>query len=162
MDQISFYRHRFPPEIIRYAVWLYAKFTLSFRDVEDLLAERGLDVSYESVRRWCLKFGLSIARNLRTNRPAPSEHWHLDEMVIVIRGKRYWLGRAVDNEGEVLDFLVQLHQHQGRRKAHAQAVEAATCTNSNYDRQAPNVWICVQESWPEYKARHRQAHHQPS
>jgi len=107
MEQISFDRHRFPPEIIRYSVWLYAKFTLSFRDVEDLLAERGLDVSYETVRRWCLKFGPSIARNLRSKRPVPSDHWHLDEMVIVIRGRRYWLWRAVDNEGEVLDFLVQ-------------------------------------------------------
>lgn len=107
MQPISFNRHRFPPEVIRHAVWLYAKFTLSFRDVEDLLAERGLEVSYETVRRWCLKFGPFIARNLRAKRPAPSDHWHLDEMVIVIRGKRYWLWRAVDNEGEVLDFLVQ-------------------------------------------------------
>lgn len=71
------------------------------------MAERGLEVSYETVRRWCLKFGPSIARNLRSRRPTPSDHWHLDEMVIVIRGKRYWLWRAVDNEGEVLDFLVQ-------------------------------------------------------
>jgi len=107
MEPISFDRHRFPPDVIRYAVWLYAKFTLSFRDVEDLLAERGLDISYETVRRWCLKFGPTIARNLRARRPVPSDHWHLDEMVIVIRGKRYWLWRAVDNEGEVLDFLVQ-------------------------------------------------------
>jgi len=107
MEPISFDRHRFPPDIIRHAVWLYAKFTLSFRDVEDLLAERGLDVSHETVRRWCLKFGSAIARNLRSTRPTPSDQWHLDEMVIVIRGRRYWLWRAVDNEGEVLDFLVQ-------------------------------------------------------
>ena len=107
MEPISFDRHRFPPDIIRHAVWLYARFTLSFRDVEDLLAERGLDVSHETVRRWCLKFGSAIAGNLRSTRPTPSDHWHLDEMVIVIRGKRFWLWRAVDNEGEVLDFLVQ-------------------------------------------------------
>ena len=107
MDTISFKRHRFPPEIIRRAVWLYARFTLSYRDVEDLLAERGLDISYESVRRWFLKFGAPIARNLRHTRPIPNGYWHLDEMVIVIRGQRYWLWRAVDNEGEVLDFLVQ-------------------------------------------------------
>lgn len=107
METLSFDRHRFPPEVIRHAVWLYAKFTLSFRDVEDLMAERGLDVSYETVHRWCLKFGPEIARNLRSKRPAPSDHWHLDEMVIVIRGERYWLWRAVDNEGEVLDFMVQ-------------------------------------------------------
>ena len=107
MDTISFKRHRFPPEIIRRAVWLYARFTLSYRDVEDLLAERGLDISYESVRRWFLKFGAPIARNLCHTRPIPNGYWHLDEMVIVIRGQRYWLWRAVDNEGEVLDFLVQ-------------------------------------------------------
>ena len=107
MDTISFKRHRFPPEIIRRAVWLYARFTLSYRDVEDLLAARGLDISYESVRRWFLKFGAPIAQNLRHMRPIPNGYWHLDEMVIVIRGQRYWLWRAIDNGGEVLDFLVQ-------------------------------------------------------
>ncbi|MCH8861021.1 MAG: IS6 family transposase [Proteobacteria bacterium] len=107
MQNISFTRHRFPPEVIRHAVWLYARFTLSYRDVEDLLAERGLDISCETARRWFLKFGGSIACNLRRTRPTPSDYWHLDEMVIVIRGKRYWLWRAVDNEGEALDFLVQ-------------------------------------------------------
>ena len=78
MDTISFKHHRFPPEIIRRAVWLYARFTLSYRDVEDLLAERGLDISYESVRRWFLKFGAPIARNLRHTRPIPNGYWHLD------------------------------------------------------------------------------------
>lgn len=107
MNPLSFKRHRFPPTIIRHSIWLYARFTLSLRDVEELLAERGLDVSYETVRRWFLKFGSDIAANLRRRRPTPSNHWHLDELVIVIRGQRYWLWRAVDNEGEVLDFLVQ-------------------------------------------------------
>jgi transposase-like protein len=107
MRPISFRRHRFPPDIIRHSIWLYARFTLSYRDVEETLAERGLDISYETVRRWFLKFGPPIAANLRGARPQPSDHWHLDEMVIVIRGQRYWLWRAVDNEGEVLDFLVQ-------------------------------------------------------
>jgi putative transposase len=79
MDNISFTRHRFPPDIIRHSVWLYARFTLSYRDVKDLLAERGLDISYESVRRWFLKFGTPIANNLRSMRPAPSDFWHLDE-----------------------------------------------------------------------------------
>jgi putative transposase len=107
MKSLSFKRHRFPPDIIRYAIWLYARFTLSFRDVEEPLAERGVDASYETVRRWVLKFGLAIAANIRRTQPRPSDHWHLDEMVISIRGDRYWLWRAVDNEGEVLDFLVQ-------------------------------------------------------
>jgi putative transposase len=107
MRRLSFKRHRFSPEIIRHSIWLYARFTLSYRDIEDMLAERGIDVSYETVRRWFLKFGTVIAANLRRTRPRASDHWHLDEMVIVIQGRRYWLWRAVDNEGEVLDFLVQ-------------------------------------------------------
>ena len=107
MTPISFKRHRFPPVIIQHAVWLYTRFTLSFRDVEELLAERGIDVSNETVRRWFLKFGRLIARNLRRSRPRASVHWHLDEMVIKIRNRKYWLWRAVDNEDEVLDFLVQ-------------------------------------------------------
>jgi putative transposase len=108
MHNISFTRHRFPPDIIRHAVWLYARFTLSYRDVEDLLADRGLDISYETIRRWFLKFGTPIARNLRHDRPTPSDYWHLDEMVIVIRGNRHWLWRAVDNEGRSWNFLCNL------------------------------------------------------
>jgi len=89
MGNICLKRHRFPPEVIRHAIWLYARFTLSYRDVEDLLAERGLDISYETVRRWFLKFGAPIARNLRHMRPTPSDYWHLDEMAIVIRRRRH-------------------------------------------------------------------------
>ena len=101
-------RHRFPPEIIHgRSGRLYLRFTLSYRDVEELLAERGLDVSYETVRRWVLKFGPLIARKLRQGRPRPSAQWHLDEMVVRIAGKRMYLWRAVDHEGEVLDMLVQ-------------------------------------------------------
>jgi transposase-like protein len=107
MTPISFKRHRFPPVIIQHAVWLYARFTLSFRDVEELLAERGIDVSNETVRRWFQKFGRLIAGNLRRSRPRSSPRWHLDEMVIKIGDRKYWLWRAVDDEGEVLDFLVQ-------------------------------------------------------
>jgi putative transposase len=88
-------------------IWLYLRFTLSYRDVEELLAERGLDISYETVRRWVLKFGPAIARRLRQRRPRPSDRWHLDEMVVRIAGKRMHLWRAVDHEGEVLDLLVQ-------------------------------------------------------
>ena len=107
MQPISYARHQFPPDIIRHAVWLYLRFTLSYRDVEELLAERGLDVSYETVRRWVLKFGPPFARNLRRLRPRPSAQWHLDEMAVGIGGKRVWLWRAVDSEGEILDVLVQ-------------------------------------------------------
>ena len=107
MRRSHYHGHRFPPEIIRQAVWLYLRFTLSFRDVEDLLAERGLDVSYETIRRWVLKFGPIFARELRRRRERPSSTWHLDEMVIRIGGERFWLWRAVDHEGEILDMLVQ-------------------------------------------------------
>src|ERR1700726_1735981 len=107
MDQLSYHRHRFPPPIIQHAIWLYIRFTLSYRDVEDLLAERGLEVSYETVRRWVLKFGPLFARELRHRRPRPTARWHLDEMAVTIGGRKFWLWRAVDDEGEVLDLLVQ-------------------------------------------------------
>ena len=99
MTTISVARHQFPPDIIRHAVGLYLRFTLSFRDVEDLLAERGLDVSYETIRRWVLKFGRLFARELRRRRRRPTSQWHLDEMAILIGGRRFWLWRAVDDEG---------------------------------------------------------------
>jgi transposase-like protein len=106
MRQISYKRHRFPPEVIRQAVWLYYRFTLSLRDVEEVLAERGIDVSYEAVRCWAEKFGKAIAGSIRRSRPRPSSVWHLDEMVVRINGKRMFMWRAVDDEGEVLDILV--------------------------------------------------------
>jgi len=81
MTLLSYRRHRFPPEIIQHAIWLYLRFTLSYRDVEELLAERGVEISYETVRRWVLKFGPVIARRLRGRRPRPSDRWHLDESV---------------------------------------------------------------------------------
>jgi putative transposase len=107
MQAISYARHQFPAEIIRHATWLYLRFTLSYRDVEELLAERGVETSYESIRRWVLKFGPLFARNLRRLRPRPTSKWHLDEMVVSIQGTRMYLWRAVDSEGEVLDLLVQ-------------------------------------------------------
>src|SRR3984893_6098859 len=107
MGSLTYRRHRFPASIIQHEVWLYLRFTLSYRDVEELLAERGIDVSYETVRRWVLKFGPLIARRLRQRRPQPSKRWHLDEMVVRIASKRMYLWRAVDHEGEVLEILVQ-------------------------------------------------------
>ena len=107
MQPVSYTGHRFPPVVIQQAVWIYLRFTLSYRDVEELLAERGLDISYETVRRWVVKFGPVYARNLRRLRPRPTRTWHLDEMAVTIRGERFWLWRAVDREGEVLDILVQ-------------------------------------------------------
>ncbi len=112
MQKISYARYRFPPVIIQHAVWLYFRFPLSFRDVEDLLAKRGIDVSYETVRRWALKFGQAYARKLRQTRPRPDGRWHLDEVFVSINGKRLYLWRAVDGEGEVLDILVQSRRNK--------------------------------------------------
>src|SRR5947199_8433183 len=105
--ELSYRRHRFPPVVIQHAVWVYLRFTLSYRDVEDLLAERGLDISYETVRRWVLKFGPLFARELRSTRHRPTSQWHLDEMAVLIGGKRLWLWRAVADERDVLDLSVQ-------------------------------------------------------
>src|SRR6516164_8353352 len=101
------YRHRFPAEIISHAVWLYHVFRLSLRDVELLLAARGISVTHESIRLWCLKFGSAFARRLRRRRPQPGDTWHLDEVFIRIRGVLHYLWRAVDQNGVVLDLLVQ-------------------------------------------------------
>ena len=98
---------RFPPEIISHAVWLYFRFSLSFRDVEELLAQRGILVTYETVRQWCLKFGQIYANELRRRRPPCGDKWHLDEVVLTIRGKKQYLWRAVDQDGNILDILVQ-------------------------------------------------------
>ncbi len=107
MRRVSFKRHRFPPTVIRYAVWLYFRFTLSFRDVEELLAQRGIEVSYETIRCWTIKFGHQFAATLNRRRMPPSPRWHLDEMVCSIAGKRWFLWRAVDDEGVVLDMIMQ-------------------------------------------------------
>src|SRR6202790_5202156 len=103
MFPISYRRHRFPPAVIQHAVWLYLRFTLSYRDVEELLAQRGLDLSYESVRCWVLKFGPMIARRLRQRRPRPSDRWHLDEMIVRIAGKRMYLWRGHCQENRLLE-----------------------------------------------------------
>ena len=110
MHTVSYHRHGFPPDIIQNAVRLYFRFPLSFRDVEDLLAERGIDVSYETVRRWSVKFGLAYARRLRRSHPPADTGGHLDEVFVSINGRSMYLWRGVDCEGEVLDVLVQFRR----------------------------------------------------
>jgi hypothetical protein len=112
MSKISYAGYRFPSEIIQQAIWLYVRFTLSFRDVEDLLAERGIMVSYETVRRWVNHFGPKIAADLRKRRLKPHTTWHLDEVYLKIDGRMVYLWRAVDAEGEVLDVLVQTRRNK--------------------------------------------------
>ncbi len=134
MKPPSFRRHRFPADVIRHAVWLYFRFSLSFRDVEELLAARGIDVSYETIRCWTIKFGPQIAKRLKRRRPPPSPRWHLDEMVCSIGRKRMYLWRAVDDEGEVPDIVVQRRRDTEaalkllRRLLHNHRVEPQTIT----------------------------------
>ena len=99
--------HRYPPEIISQAVWLYFRFTLSFRDVDELLAARGITVTYETVRQWCLKFGQDFANTIRRRQGRAGDTWYLDEVYITMNGVRHFLWRAVDQDGDVLDILVQ-------------------------------------------------------
>ena len=105
--KISCQRHRFPPQIIAHVVWLYARFNLSLRYVEELMLERGVDVSYETIRRWTVKFGPLITHVLRRRQPRPGDVWHLDEVVVKIAGRSYWLWRAVDQHGVVLEEILR-------------------------------------------------------
>ena len=110
----SYHGYRFPPEIISHAVWLYHRFCLSYRDAEDLLAQRGITVTYETIRHWCQTFGLDYARRLRRRRGRMGDTWYLDELFVNIQGRRQYLWRAVDQDGDVIDLLVQ-----SRRNRHA-------------------------------------------
>ena len=107
---------RFPRSVIGYAVWAYHRFALSLRDVEDLLSSRGITVSYESVRDWVTRFGRQFAAKIRRDRPKPADKWHLDEVVVSIKGKKHWLWRAVDANGDVLDILVQSRRNKDAAK----------------------------------------------
>ncbi len=108
MDVTPSYKgHRFPVEIISHCVWLYHRFPLSLRDVQEMMAERGVIVSYETIHQWCRKFGQTFANGLRRRRARPGDTWHVDEVFITIAGKTHYLWRAVDQDGNVLDILVQ-------------------------------------------------------
>lgn len=147
MTPLSYSGYRFPRDIIQLAVWLYLRFTLSFRDVEELLAERGIIVAYETIRRWVLAFGPAIARGLRARRPKPHSRWHLDEVFVRIGGKQMYLWRAVDAEGEVLDVLVQ-----AKRDRHAaQKLMRKLLTKQ---AMAPDVWVT--DKYPAYAAALRE------
>jgi putative transposase len=111
-----YHRHRFPAEIISHSVWLYFRFALSYRDVEEMLAMRGVTVSYETVREWCLKFGQPYASGLRRRSPRPGDRWYLDEVFLKINGRLHYLWRAVDQDGDVLDILVQSHRDKNAAK----------------------------------------------
>jgi len=115
-EKTSYKRHRFPPQIIAHAVWLYVRFNLSLREVEELMLERGVDVSYETIRRWTVKFGPLITHVLRRRQPRPGDVWHLDEVVVKIAGRSYWLWRAVDQHGVVLEEILQSKRNKRAAK----------------------------------------------
>ncbi|WP_407919996.1 IS6 family transposase [Gloeobacter violaceus] len=117
MTPDSRYRgHRFPPEIIAHCVWLYFRFPLSYRDVEEMMAVRGVQLTYETVRAWCRKFGQTYANQIRRRRPRPGDKWHLDEVVLKINGQTSYLWRVVDQQGNVLDILVQSRRNKAAAK----------------------------------------------
>jgi putative transposase len=119
----SYKGFRFPAEIISHCVWLYHRFPLSFREVEEMMLQRGVILSHETVRQWCRKFGQTYANGLRRRRPRPGDKWHLDEVFITINGKRQYLWRAVDQHGNVLDILVT-----SRRDARAATRSFVSCS----------------------------------
>jgi putative transposase len=109
-------RHRFPAEIISHCVWLYFRFCLSYRDVEEPMFVRGVVITYEALRKWCRKFGQPYANRLRRRRPKPGDTWRLDEVFLTIHGQRHYLWRAVDQERNVLDILVQRRRNKAAAK----------------------------------------------
>ena len=120
--RLSLYkRHRFPPEIIQHAVWLYYRFNLSGRDIEDLLAERGIAVSYESIRLWCIKFGTEYAKRLRRRHQGYGDTFFIDEVFVKIQGRQHYLWRAVDQDGEVVDVFLQARR-DGRQRRDSSSV----------------------------------------
>ena len=128
MPRNLFKNHRFPTGIIQYAVWLYFVFPLSFRDVELLLHQRGIVVSHEAIRAWCYKFGPYFARHVRQKRRRSTDKWHLDEVFVTINGQRYYLWRAVDSEGMVLDILMQTRRNAKAAKRLFEGVLGSTAT----------------------------------
>jgi len=142
----SYRGYRFPAEIISHAVWLYHRFCLSFRDVEDLLSQRGITVSYEAIRLWCLKFGLEYVRRVKRRQGRRGDTWHLDEVFVTIQGRRQYLWRAVDQDGDVLDILVQR-----RRDARA----AKRFFRKLLKGQGSPPWRLVTDKLRSYSAAHR-------
>ncbi|WP_457456074.1 IS6 family transposase [Streptomyces sp. TE5632] len=120
--------HRYPAEIISHCVWLYFRFPLSLREVEELMLERGVIVSHETVRRWCATFGQAYANALHCRRPRPGDTWHLDEVFIKINGGQTYLGRAVDQDGNVLDILVQSRRDTAAARRFFRRLLKKTCS----------------------------------
>ena len=167
----SYRGHRFPPEIISHAVWLYYRFCLSFRDVEDLLAERGITVSYEAIRQWCRKFGTEYARKLKRREGRLGDTWHLDKLFVTIQGQRQYLWRVVDQDRDVIDILVQ--PHRDRRAAErffrkllkgqgAEPVLLVTDKLRSYGAAHRTVMPSVRHDTRQYANNRAEVSHQPT
>jgi putative transposase len=143
-------RHRFPPEVISYAVWLYFRFPLSLRMVEEMLAERGICVTYETVRQWGKKFGKAFSDQIRKRAPARGDKWHMDEVVVSIAGEQHWLWRAVDQNGFVLDVMVQRRRDsRAAQRLMREAPQICRRTATRHDHgQAPVIRRCEGEDGP--------------
>ena len=170
-DQSRYSGHRFPAEIISYAIWVYHRFSLSFRDVEDLLAERGVVVSYETIRLWCQKFGPDYTRKLKRRQGQLGDTWHLDEVFIRINGHQQYLWRAVDQDGDVIDILVQSRRDQRtaekffRRLLRGQGqkpIRVVTDRLRSYSAAMRTTLCNVVHSVERYANNRAEASHQPT
>ncbi|WP_455680872.1 IS6 family transposase [Streptomyces mirabilis] len=167
----SYKGHRYPVEVISHGVWLYHRFPLSFREVEELMLERGVTVSYETVLRWCVKFGQQYANALRRRQSRPGDQWHLDEVFIKVNGKPKYLWRAVGQDGNVLDVLVQNRRDKaaaGRffrrlmKKTGAVPRVVATDRLRSYGAAHREVMPCVQHRQSKYLNHRTENSHQPT
>ncbi|GMR14303.1 MAG: IS6 family transposase [Gemmatimonadota bacterium] len=142
----NYHGYRFPPEVISHSVWLYHRFCLGLRDVEELLAKRGVLVTYETIRQWCGKFGPEYARNLKRRQGRLGDIWHLDEVFVKIRGERHYLWRAVDQDGDVIDILVQRYRNARAAKRFFRKLLKG---------QGSPPWQLVTDKLKSYGAAHR-------
>jgi len=154
VGEVSYKGHRYPAEIIAHCVWLYHRFPLSLREVEEIMLVRGVIVTYETIRQWCAKFGPVYAAGLRRRQPRPGDKWHLDEVFLTITGRRHYLWRAVDQDGNVLDILVQprrdakaakrhcqLEQSEGDFRRFASAIHQVACDVSDFPHFSNRLWL---------------------
>ena len=141
-----YHGYRFPPQIISHGVWLYYRFSLSLRDVEELLAKRGITVTHETIRQWCRKFGPEYARRLKRHQGRLGDVWHLDEVFVKIRGERHYLWRAVDQDGDVIDILVQRYRNSRAAKRFFRKLLKG---------QGSTPWKLVTDKLRSYGAAHR-------
>ena len=166
-----YHGYRFPPEIISHAVWLYHRFCLSFRDVENLLAERGITVSYESIRQWCGKFGQSYARVLKRRQGRLGDTWFLDEVFIKIRGELHYLWRAVDQDGDTIDILMQKRRNKKAAKRFFHKLLKGQCLSPrrmtmnklrSYSAAHREVMPSVVHSTKQYENNRAELSHEPT